>query len=97
MDTQLGRFDSEKEVDEWLLANDEPCYPHDYAALIKASQCIYSRQIEEYLIRYKMQKQYNIYSYSQNFDDIPADWIDMLSHIDVCVNEAQEEKQRLGR
>jgi hypothetical protein len=43
-----------------------------------------------------MQKQYNIYSYSQNFDEIPADWVDILSWIDVCMNEALEEKQRLG-
>jgi len=97
LDTQIGRFDSEKEVDEWLLTNEDPSYPHDYGYLIKASQCIYSRQIEEYLIRYKMQKQYNIFSYSQNFEEIPADWIDMLPYIDGCVSEALEEKKRLGR
>jgi hypothetical protein len=94
LETQIGRFDNEQEVDEWLLTNDDP---HQYAAVIKASQCIYSRQIEEYLIRYKMQKSYNIYSYSQNFDEIPADWIDMLAFIDGCINEAQQEKNRLGR
>lgn len=95
LDTQIGRFENEKDVEQWLIKNDEPAYPHDYAALIKASQVIYTPQIEEYLIRYKMQKQYNIYSYSQNFDEIPADWIDMLGFIDGCINEALEEKERL--
>jgi hypothetical protein len=94
LSTQIGVFETEKDVEEWLLTNDDP---HTYAACIKASQVIYSPQIEEYLVRYKMQKQYNIYSYSQNFDEIPADWIDMLGHIDMCVNEASAEKQRLDR
>lgn len=97
LQTQIGIFRDEKDVETWLITNTEPSYPHDYAACIKASQVIFTPQIEEYLIRYKMQKQYNIYSYSQNFDKIPADWIDMLSYIDSCVNEALEEKKRLGK
>jgi hypothetical protein len=97
LDTQIGRFENEQEVEQWLLTNDEPAYPHEYAALIKASQIIYTPQIAEYLIRYRMQKDYNIYSYSQNFDEIPADWIEMLPYMDMCVNEAIEEKKRLGR
>jgi len=97
LDTQIGHFENEQAVEQWLLTNEDPCYPHDYAALIKASQVIYSPEIAEYLTRYKMQKQYNIYSYSQNFDEIPADWIDMLSWIDTCVSEAEQEKSRLGR
>ena len=97
LDTQIGHFDSEREVEEWLLDNTEPSYPHEYAALIKSSQVIYSPQIAEYLLRYKMQKNYNIYSYSLNFDEIPADWIELLPYMDMCVNEALEEKKRLGR
>ena len=96
LDTQIGHFENEQKVEQWLLKNDEPAYPHDYAALIKASQVIYTPQIAEYLMRYKMQKKYNIYSYSQNFDEIPADWIDMLPYIDTCIEEEKEEKQRLG-
>ena len=96
LNTQVGYFEDEKSVETWLLNNDDPGYPHDYAACIKASQVILSPRIEEYLIRYKMQKHYNIYSYSQNFDEIPADWIEMLSYIDGCVNEALEEKKRLA-
>ena len=97
LDTQIGVFENEKDVEQWLIKNDEPGYPHEYAACIKASQVIYTRQIEEYLLRYKMQKQYNIYSYSQNFDEIPADWIDMLPFMDMCITEALEEKKRLGK
>jgi len=97
MQTQIGYFENEQDVEQWLLSNTEKCYPHDYAAFIKSSDIIYTPQIQEYLIRYKMQKQYNIFSYSQNFDDVPADWIDMLGWIDVCMSEALEEKQRLGR
>jgi hypothetical protein len=95
LNTQIGTFENEKDLERWLVENDEPGFPHDYAALIKASQVIYTRQIEEYLIRYRMQKQYNIYSYSQNFDEIPADWIDMLPHMDLCAKEALDEKERL--
>jgi len=97
LQTQIGTFENEKDVEQWLITNTESGYPHEYAACIKASQVIYTHQIEEYLIRYKMQKLYNIYSYSQNFDEIPADWIDMLSYIDSCVNEALKEKKRLGK
>ena len=78
LDTQIGRFDNEKEVEEWLLTNEDVAYPHEYAAIIKDSTVIYSPQIAEYLLRYKMQKQYNIYSYSQVFDEIPADCIELL-------------------
>ena len=95
--TQIGTFETMQDVEKWLLTNEEPAYPYDYAALIKDSSVIITPKIEEYLIRYKMQKQYNIYSYSQNFDEIPADWLDMLSWLDICVGEALEEKQRLGR
>ena len=94
LQTQIGIFENEKDVEQWLI---EDGSPYDYGYLIKASQVVHTPQVEEYLVRYKMQKQYNIYSYSQNFDDIPADWIDMLSYIDICVNEALEEKQRIGR
>ncbi len=92
LDTQIGTFENEQDVEQWLFANGDP---FDYGYLIKASQVIYTPQVQEYLIRYKMQKQYNIFSYSQNFDDIPADWIDILNWIDVCMNEAIDEKQRL--
>ena len=94
LETQLGTLENEQAVEKWLLEDGDP---HEYAALIKASQVIYNPEVNEYLMRYKMQKQYNIYSYSQNFDEIPADYIDMLGYIDVCVNEALEEKKRLGR
>ncbi len=97
LDTQIGTFENEKDVEQWLIKNDEPGYPHEYAACIKAIQVIFTPQVEEYLIRYKMQKQYNIYSYSQNFDEIPADWIDMLPFMDMCITEALEEKKRLGK
>jgi len=94
LNTQIGMFANEQEVEQWILTDGDP---YEYASLIKVSQTIYSPQIAEYLIRYKMQKQHNIYSYSQNFDEIPAEWIDMLSYIEMCVDEATKEKQRLGR
>ena len=97
LDTQIGRFDNEKEVEEWLLTNEDVAYPHEYAAIIKDSTVIYSPQIAEYLLRYKMQKQYNIYSYSQVFEEIPADWIDLLPFMDMTIAEALKEKERLGR
>ena len=97
LDTQIGRFDNEKEVEEWLLTNEDVAYPHEYAAIIKDSNVIYSPQIAEYLLRYKMQKQYNIYSYSQVFEEIPADWIDLLPFMDMTIAEALKEKERLGR
>lgn len=95
--TQIGLFENEKDVEKWLLLNTEDGYPHDYATFIKDSAIIYTPEIQEYLIRYKMQKEYNIYSYSQNFDEIPADYLEMLAWIDTCIKTALEEKQRLGR
>lgn len=93
LQTQIGYFENEQDVDEWLLKKGDP---FDYGYLIKASQVIYTPQVQEYLIRYRMQKQFNIYSYSQNFDEIPADWIDVLAWIETCSNEALREKQRLS-
>jgi len=97
MSTQIGRFDNEQEVEHWLLINEDNGYPHEYAATIKAAQVIYTPQIAEYLLRYQMQKNYNIYSYSQIFDEIPADWIDLLPFMDMTIAEALKEKERLGR
>ena len=94
--TQIGIFETQRDIEQWLLENDEIGYPHDYAALIKDLQTIVTPRVEEYLIRYKMQKQYNIYSYSQVLEEIPAEWVDMLSYMDFTVNEALEEKKRLG-
>jgi len=97
LDTQIGIFENEQDINQWLLNNNESGYPHDYAAFIKSSEVIYTPQIQEYLIRYKMQKEHNIFSYSQNFDNVPAEWIDLLSWIDICMGEALQEKQKLGR
>ena len=97
MSTQIGYFENEKDVEKWLLNNDEKGFPHDYAAFIKDASIIYTPDILEYLVRYKMQKNYNIYSYSQNFDEIPADYLEILTWIDTCMQEALEEKQRLNR
>jgi len=96
LDTQIGHFENEQDVEKWLLEQKEPDYPHEYGHLIKATQVIYSPKIEEYLIRYKMQKAYNMYSYSQNFDEVPAEWIDLLNWMDICTDEALKEKQRLA-
>lgn len=96
INTQIGIFENEKDIEQWLLKQDGS-YPHDYAAFIKASQVIYTPQIAEYLLRSAMQTEFNIYSYSQNFDEIPADYIDMLLWINQCKVEAAKEKQRLGR
>ncbi|MHA2055026.1 MAG: hypothetical protein ACW99F_15680 [Candidatus Hodarchaeales archaeon] len=92
-DTFDGTFLNIHHLEKWLLENGNP---FDYGYLIKASQVIYTPDIQEYLIRYKMQKEYNIFSYSQNFDEIPADYIEMLTWIDQCMNEALQEKQRLN-
>ena len=97
LDTQIGVFNDPSEVETWLIKNTEIGFPHDYATLIKDSRIIYTPLIQEYLLRYKMQKQYNIYSYSQNFESIPGEWIEILNYIDHCVQEALEEKKRLGR
>jgi hypothetical protein len=94
LQTQIGYFENEQDIDRWLLS--DKFEPFDYGYLIKASQVIYTPDIQEYLIRYKMQKEYNIFSYSQNFDEIPADYIEMLTWIDQCMNEALQEKQRLN-
>ena len=91
--TQIGTFENEQQLEQWMLSDE--FNPIDYGYLIKASQVIYTSRIQEYLIRYKMQKEYNIFSYSQNFDKIPADWVDMLWWIDACMNKALKEKRRL--
>jgi hypothetical protein len=43
-----------------------------------------------------MQANFNIYSYSNNFDEVPSRWISMLNFIDNEINAARKERQRLG-
>ena len=44
-----------------------------------------------------MLKNYKFYSYSQNLDELPAKWIDVITLIDEELMKAQKEKERLDK
>jgi hypothetical protein len=93
---RLELFTCNADIDRWVLSQNHEYYPHEYCALIKCEKYIFTPAIQEYLLRYKMQANFNIYSYSNNFDEIPSRWISMLNYIDNEINAARKERQRLG-
>ena len=88
------KFTCDEDIDKWLIKDGNP---HTYCALIKSKSYIFSPTVQEYLLRYKMQSNFNIISYSNKFEEIPANWIDILNHIDIEIQAALKERQRLGQ
>lgn len=87
-------FTCDEDIDKWLIDDGNV---HSYCALIKSESYIFTPQIQEYLIRYKMQNNFGITSYSSSFEEVPARWIDMLNFIETEIQSASKEKQRLGQ
>ena len=101
IDTQIGTFKNEHDLELWL--NDQWIHnnkvveflPIDYC-LIKHSPFIYTDNIQEILNRYSLFKNYGVISFSNNYDEMPAKWIDALTLIDIELSKAQKEKSRIN-
>ena len=95
MNTQIGNFENESDIDTWLLS--EEFHPIDYFTLIKHSPYIFTPFVTETLRRYKLLKEYGIYSYGRDFETQPAWWVDMLMLIDSEIQKAMKEHGKLKR
>ena len=94
--TQLGVFHNDEELASWLTyQNDSSIYAYDYIKLICNPDFIYTNFTNEVLTRYALFKNYNVYSYSNKFEELPARWIDMLGILDSEYNKAMEVWKRL--
>jgi len=93
--TQIGIFNNEQEIASWLTyRNNSEYYAQDYIAFINHSPFIYTDFTEECLARYNLQKNYNVKSYGETFEEIPAWWVDILNLIDSEIIRATQERQR---
>ena len=86
---QIGVFNDESDIDRWMLS--DRFHPVDYFAFIKHLPYIFTPFVVEMLRRYKLLKEYNIYSYGQDFDKQPAWWIDLLVYMDEELQKAVKE------
>lgn len=93
--TSIGVFNDEQAIASWLWTQtNSKIYAIDYIYLIQHAPFIYTTDVQEVLLRYNAQKNYGIWSYSQNFDELPYKWIETLSLIDSELIKAAEEKKR---
>ena len=91
IETQLGIFKDEKQIDEWLLKhNKSEVYGIDYSFIAHAPY-IFTPFIEECLLRYNFQKK-GYTSYSTHFDDLPIKWVETVSLIDSEIEKAMKFK-----
>ena len=84
-------FNDESDIIEWMMEQkSSQVLAVDYITFIRYAPLIYTDEIGEYLMRYKMLKEYNIKSYGDMLDDLPAKWVDVLSLIDSEVHKAMK-------
>ena len=84
------------DADDWLKENDkygEELY-YDFCLESNDFPGIFTPDVNEYLTRHKMLKDYNISSFATEFDNLPAIWVDAIEIIDVNVTKAMEAKNR---
>jgi hypothetical protein len=91
--TQIGTFENESDIQEWILdQKSSKVLAIDYITFIRYAPLIYTEEIGEYLMRYKLLKEYRLYSYGNLVDDLPARFVDVLGIIDSEVPKAMESK-----
>lgn len=75
------QINNDEELEEWF-ANWYEKYPNIYFndfSLVGRWSYIFDEQIDEWIMRYNFLKSYNISSYGNTFDDLPAIWVDALN------------------
>ena len=95
--SQIGIFNHEKEIEEYVMKKNSSAGLFFSYMLINEDSFIYTNDVNEYLMRYNMLKNYKFYSYSQNLDELPAKWIDVITLIDEELMKTQKEKERLDK
>ena len=85
IETQIGTFEDEKDVIDWMLEQDDSqVLAIDYITFINHLPLIQ----HEYLMRFNLLKNLNIQSYGNVLDDLPATWVDALNIMESEYNKA---------
>jgi len=53
-------------------------------------ESVYTEEVNDWIGRYNMLKNYSITSYEKHYDDMPAKWVDILHIIDSNLNKARK-------
>jgi hypothetical protein len=92
--TPYGTF-TEDELEKFVARTDlsGELY-HDYAAFVYHEPFIFTTEVRDFIQRYNLLKNHGIYSYSQNLDELPAKWVDVILLIDCEYQKATEDKKQ---
>ena len=89
LNTQIGTFEDEEDIIKWMLKQeDSQVLAIDYFAFIKHSPLIFTPLVNEYIMRYNLLKTFNINSYGNVLDELPALWVDALNVMESEYNKA---------
>ncbi len=91
--TTWGLIETEHDIDKWLKGADK-YYAQDYCYFIAYAPYVFTPEVKEYITRYNMLKNHGIKSYSDDFEGLPAKWVDILDFIEQEITVAMKEKQR---
>lgn len=93
--TPYGTYATEQELDLYLARTDLSAeLYHDYAAFIYHEPYIFTTEVRDFIQRYNLLKNHGIYSYSQNLDEMPAKWVDVILLIDSEYITASKDKEQ---
>lgn len=83
-------------ANKWLVTHDlngEELF-YDFCLESNDFANIFTPEINEYLSRHKMLKDYGIMSFNNDFDTLPAVWIDVIELIDKNIMNAMQAKSK---
>jgi hypothetical protein len=82
--------------DEWLegrtSVNSQELF-YDYRLECDDWDCVFKKEINGLLRRYRLFKDYGVTSFSTHYDDLPAFWVDALGIMDEAYNRATRERE----
>ena len=73
---KAGRQDAETWLQKEFKTNQEMFF--DYCLEVDDFEYILDRKTSDYLRRFRLFKDYNVHSYSNIYDELPAVWIDVM-------------------
>ena len=95
IETQVGVFQDEQDIENWIWKNNTPFFAYDYIYLIRYAPFVYSNFTQECLVRYNMQKN-GYQNFSNIVDEVPGWWVDIFSMMEDEFMKAQKLKAKNG-
>lgn len=95
IETQLRVFKDEQEIANYVLTSDITEFqPLDYC-FIAYAPFIFTPFVQECLERYEWMRRGHT-SFSNNYDDLPAWWVETVTLIDTEIDNALTQKRKDG-